>query len=49
MLGRYLSEHQRYEKVPLGIATVNAKTSPAENIAAMRSKIRALMPKASGG
>jgi hypothetical protein len=49
MLGRYLSDPHRHEKVPLGIATVNAKTSPAEDIAAMRSQIRALMPKAPGG
>lgn len=49
MLGRYLSDHHRHEKVPLGIATVNAKTSPTEDIAAMKSQIRAHMPKAPGG
>jgi hypothetical protein len=49
MLSRYISDHHRHEKVPLGIATVNAKISPTEDIAAMKNKIRALVPKAPGG
>jgi hypothetical protein len=48
MLSRYLSDPQRHEKVPCGIPTVNAKTSPAEDIAAMKVKIRTVIPKATG-
>jgi hypothetical protein len=49
MLGRYLSDPQRHEKIGCGIGTVNAKTSPADDIKEMKKKIRAIIPKASGG
>jgi len=48
MLSRYLSESQRQEKIACGIPTINAKTSPAEDITAMKTKIRAIIPKAPG-
>jgi hypothetical protein len=48
MLGRYLSDPQRHEKIPCGVPTVNAKISPEEDIAAMKSKIRAITPKLPG-
>ncbi len=48
MLGKFLSETQRHEKIGCGLATVNAKTSPAEPIVEMKKKIRAIIPKASG-
>jgi hypothetical protein len=44
-LGRYLSDPQRHEKIACSIPTTNAKTSPAEDIANMKKKIRAIMPK----
>jgi hypothetical protein len=49
MLGRYLSDPQRHEKILCGVATVNAKISPVEDITAMKRKIRAIIPKAPGG
>lgn len=49
MLGNYLSDSQRHEKVLCGIPTVNAKISPAEDILAMKNKIRAIIPKAPEG
>jgi hypothetical protein len=49
MLSRYLSDPQRNEKIAGGIPTISAKASPAEDIAAMKVKIRAFIPKAPGG
>lgn len=49
MLGRFLSDAQRHEKIACGLATTKAKTSPAEPIQEMKKKIRANIPKASGG
>jgi len=49
MLSRYLCEPQRHEKIACGIPAINAKTSPAEDITAMKTKIRAIIPKAPGG
>jgi len=49
MLSRYLSDPQRHEKITCGTATISAKTAPAEDITAMKSKIRAIIPKAAGG
>ncbi|KAN0096695.1 hypothetical protein V8E51_015500 [Hyaloscypha variabilis] len=49
MLSRYLSDPQRHEKITCGTATINAKIAPAEDITAMKSKIRAIIPKAPGG
>lgn len=49
MLGRYLTDPQRHEMIACGIPTINAKISPAEDITAMKSKIRAIIPNASGG
>jgi hypothetical protein len=49
MLARYLSDPQKHEKIGCGLSTTNAKTSQAEPIMEMKKKIRAIIPKASGG
>jgi hypothetical protein len=48
MLGRYDTDPQRHEMIACGTPTINARISPTEDITAMKAKIRALIPNASG-